>query len=176
MKRALFKTFFKIGLAAFGGGYVMIPMIEAEVVDKRKWINKEDFLNLVVVAQTCPGVFAVNISTFIGYKLKKTSGAIISAIGASLPSFLIILLLASVWREFQNVPVIAAAFRGIRPAVVALIAVPTFSLAKSAKLTVYTFWIPILSALLIWLFGVNPVIILLAAAFLGYLSSTKLFT
>ncbi len=176
MKRALFLTFLKIGVAAFGGGYVMIPMIEAEVVNRRKWIAKDEFLNLVVVAQTCPGVFAVNISTFIGYKLRKTPGAIVSAIGASLPSFLIILILASVWREFQDVPVVAAAFRGIRPAVVALIAVPTFSLAKSAKLTIYTFWIPIVSALLIWMFGINPIIVLLAAAFLGYLSSTRLFT
>ncbi len=176
MKWSLFLTFFKIGIVAFGGGYAMIPMIEADVVDKRKWINKDEFLNLVVVAQTCPGVFAVNISTFIGYKLRKTPGAVVSAIGASLPSFLIILILATVWREFQEVPVIAAAFRGIRPAVVALIAVPTFSLARTAKLTVYTCWIPVLSALLIWLFGVNPVIVLLAAAFLGYLSSTRLFT
>lgn len=176
MKRALFLTFLKIGVVAFGGGYVMIPMIEAEVVNRRKWIAKDEFLNLVVVAQTCPGVFAVNISTFIGYKLRKTPGAVVSAIGASLPSFLIILILASVWREFQDVPVVAAAFRGIRPAVVALIAVPTFSLAKSAKLTIYTFWIPIVSALLIWMFDINSIIVLLAAAFLGYLSSTRLFT
>ncbi len=176
MKWDLFKTFFKVGIVTFGGGYAMIPMIEAEVVNKRKWIGKEEFINLIAVAQACPGVFAVNISTFIGYKLRKTPGAIISAIGASLPSFLIILILASVWREFQDVPVIAAAFRGIRPAVVALIAVPTFRLAKSASLSAYTFWIPIVSALLIWMFGVNPVIVLLAAAFLGYLSSTRLFT
>ncbi len=176
MKLSLFWTFFKIGIVAFGGGYVMIPMIEADVVDKRRWIDREEFLNLVVVAQTCPGVFAVNISTFIGYKLRKTPGAVISAVGASLPSFLIILFLATVWREFQDIPLVAAAFRGIRPAVVALIAVPTFSLAKSARITRYTVWIPVVSALLIWLFGINPVIVLLIAAFLGYLSSTRLFT
>ncbi len=172
----LFKTFFKIGIVTFGGGYAMIPLIESEVVNKRQWIEKEEYLNLIAVSQSCPGVFAVNISTFIGYKLKKTSGAIVASISAALPAFLIILIIALVWRNFQDVPIVAAAFRGLRPATVALIAVPTFSLAKSANLTLYTCWIPILSAVLIWLFGVNPVIILLVAAFLGYLFASRLFT
>lgn len=176
MKWALFRTFFKIGLFTFGGGYVMVTIIETDVVERKKWMNKDEFYNLVVVAQTCPGVFAVNVSTFIGYKLCKVPGAIVSAIGAALPSFLVILIIASVFREFQDIPVVAAAMRGIRPAVVALIAAPTFSLAKNARLNIYTCWIPIVSALLIWACGVNPVIVLLAAAFLGYLSSTRLFT
>ncbi len=169
MKRDLFKTFFKIGLVTFGGGYAMIPMIEAEVVNRHKWIERDQFLDLIAIAQTCPGVFAINISTFIGYKLQKTPGAVVSAISAALPSFLIILAIATIFRQFQDVPAVAAAFRGIRPAVVALIAVPTFNLAKSAGINLYTCWIPILSALLIWLLGVNPVIIIIAAAFGGYL-------
>ncbi len=169
MLLTLFRTFFKIGIVTFGGGYAMIPLIESEIVDKRKWIERGQFLDLIAVAQTCPGVFAVNISTFIGYKLRKTPGAIISTLGASLPSFLIILLIASVFREFQDVPAVAAAFRGIRPAVVALIAVPTFNLAKSAGINLYTCWIPIISALTIWLMGVNPIIIIVIAAFGGYL-------
>ncbi len=171
----LFKTFFKIGVVTFGGGYAMIPLIEADVVNKRKWISHDDFLNLIAVSQSCPGVFAINISTFIGYKLKQLPGAIVSSVSTALPAFLAILILALVWRQFQDVPIVAAAFRGIRPAVVALIAVPTFTLARSARLNIYTFWIPILSAVLIWLFGVNPVIILLVAAFLGYLLASKLF-
>jgi chromate transporter len=165
----LFSTFFKIGIVTFGGGYAMIPMIESEVVDKKKWIGREQFLDLIAIAQTCPGVFAVNISTFIGYKLKKTRGAVLAAVGAAMPSFLIILLIATVFRQFQDVPWVAACFRGIRPAVVALIAVPTFNLAKSAKINLYTMWIPILGALLIWLLGVNPIFIIIAAAFGGYL-------
>ena len=165
----LFKTFFKIGVVTFGGGYAMIPMIEAEVVDKNKWIEREQFLDLIAIAQTSPGVFAINISTFIGYKMKKERGAVLAAAGSALPSFLIILLIATVFRHFQDVPWVAACFRGIRPAVVALIAVPTFNLAKSAHINLYTVWIPVAGAALIWLLGVNPIFIIIAAALGGYL-------
>lgn len=165
----LFITFFKIGVVTFGGGYAMIPMIEAEVVDKKKWIEKDIFLDLIAIAQTCPGVFAINISTFIGYKLRKKHGACLAALGAALPSFIIILLLATTFRQIQDVEWVAACFRGIRPAVVALIAVPTFNLAKSAKIGLINCWIPIASAALIYALGVNPVFIIIAAAFGGYL-------
>ncbi len=165
----LFKTFFKIGLVTFGGGFAMIPMIEEEVVRKRHWMEKEDFLDLIAVAQTCPGVIAIIISTFIGYKLRQTKGAILSAVSTALPAFIIILLMATIFRRFSDVPVVAAAFRGIRPATVALIAVPTFNLARAAAINRRTIWIPVASALLIWLLGVNPVFILLAAAAIGYL-------
>ncbi len=168
----LFATFFKIGVVTFGGGYAMIPMIESEVVDKKKWIEKDTFLDLIAIAQTCPGVFAINISTFIGYKLRRNYGACMAALGAALPSFIIILLIATMFTQIQDNPVVAACFRGIRPAVVALIAVPTFNLAKSAKIGLSNCWIPILSALLIYLLGVNPVFIIIAAAFGGYLYGT----
>ncbi|MCI6200761.1 MAG: chromate transporter, partial [Paraprevotella sp.] len=80
-----FKTFFRIGIFTLGGGYAMIPVIESEIVDKKKWINKEDFLDIVAMAQTCPGVFAINVSVFIGYKLHKIKGALCTAIGTALP-------------------------------------------------------------------------------------------
>ena len=131
----LFKTFVKIGAFTLGGGYAMIPIIEAEVVDRHKWIDKDEFLDLIAIAQSCPGVFAVNISIFIGYKLRGVRGAICTAMGASLPSFFIILLIAMFFHRFMDVPWIAAMFNGIRPAVVALIAVPTFNLAKSAGIS-----------------------------------------
>ena len=99
----LFKTFIKIGLVTFGGGYAMIPMIEADVVDKNKWVDKDEFVNLVAIAQSCPGVFAINISIFIGYKLRKISGAVCTAIGAALPSFLIILLIAMFFHQFRTI-------------------------------------------------------------------------
>lgn len=165
----LFKTFFKIGAFTLGGGYAMIPIIESEVVDRHKWISREEFIDLIAVAQSCPGVFAINISTFIGYKLQKTRGAVSAALGAALPSFLIILLIAMCFHRFMDVPWIAAMFRGIRPAVVALIAVPTFNLAKNANLTLSNCWIPVMTALLIWLMGVNPIYIILAAGIGGYL-------
>lgn len=164
-----FKTFFKIGAFTLGGGYAMIPIIQSEVVDKQKWIDKEEFLDLIAIAQSCPGVFAINISTFIGYKMRKEKGAICSALGTALPSFLIILLIAMCFHRYMNVPWIAAMFNGIRPAVVALIAVPTFNLAKSANITLANCWIPILSALLIWAMHVNPIFIIIAAGVGGYI-------
>ena len=164
----LFKTFSKIGAFTFGGGYAMIPMIETEVVDKHQWISREEFIDLIAIAQSCPGVFAINISTFIGFKLRREVGAVVAAIGAALPSFLIILLIAMFFHRFMDVPWVAAMFRGIRPAVVALIAVPTFNLAKSAKISWVNCWIPVAGALLIWLLGVSPIYIILAAGIGGY--------
>ena len=168
MNAELFTTFFKIGLFTLGGGYAMIPLIETEVVDKHKWVSKEEFLDLIAVAQSCPGVFAINISTFIGYKLQQTKGAIASALGAALPSFLIILAIAMFFNQFEDNPVVAAIFRGIRPAVVALIAVPTFNLARAAKLSWANCWIPVGGALAIWLLGVSPILIILLAGIGGY--------
>ncbi|MBP3251153.1 MAG: chromate transporter [Prevotella sp.] len=168
----LIKTFFKIGMFTLGGGYAMIPMIEAEVVDKHRWISKEEFLDLIAIAQSCPGVFAINVSTFIGYKLRKVRGALACAVGTALPSFLIILLIAMFFHQFKDNPVVAAIFRGIRPAVVALIAVPTFNLARSAKLSWANCWIPIGGALLIWLLGVSPIFIILLAGIGGYVYGT----
>lgn len=164
-----FLTFFKIGLFTIGGGYAMIPLIESEIIEKKKWVGKEEFLDLMAIAQSCPGIFAVNIAIFIGYRLRRVKGALVSCIGTALPSFIIILLIALFFHQFKDNQMVAAAFRGIRPAVVALIAVPTFNLAKKAKLNRFTFWIPIASALLIWLLGVSPILIILAAGIGGYL-------
>ncbi len=164
----LFKTFFKIGAFTLGGGYAMIPIIESEIVEKHHWIEKEEFLDLIAVAQSCPGVFAINISTFIGYKIMGRWGAACTTVGTALPSFLIILFIAMFFHRFMDVQWIAAMFRGIRPAVVALIAVPTFNLAKSANLTLSNCWIPVVSALLIWALHVNPIWIIIAAGVGGY--------
>ena len=165
----LFKTFLKIGIVTFGGGYAMIPIIEAEVVDKHHWMTKEEFLDAIAITQTCPGALAINMSSFLGYKLAKIPGAIICTLGASLPSFLIILAIAMFFHQFEDNKVVAAMFAGIRPAVVALIAVPTFQLAKSAKITIINCWIPLLSALAIWLVGVNPIWVVIATAIGGYI-------
>ena len=163
-----FKTFFKIGIFTLGGGYAMIPLIEEEVVNKHRWVDKDEMLDLIAIAQSCPGVFAINIAIFIGYKLRKVRGAIATAFGTALPSFLIILAIAIFFKQFEDNKVVAAIFRGIRPAVVALIAVPTFRLAQGAKLNWYTFWIPIVVALLIWKFGFSPIYVIIIAAIAGY--------
>lgn len=164
-----FKTFFKIGIFTLGGGYAMIPLIEEEVVNKHRWVEKNEMLDLIAIAQSCPGVFAINISIFVGYKLRKVRGAIATALGTALPSFLIILVIAMFFHQFEDNRVVAAMFRGIRPAVVALIAVPTFNLGKRAELNKFTIWIPVVSALAIWLLGVSPIWIIIAAGLGGYI-------
>ena len=169
MYAELFKTFFHIGIFTLGGGYAMIPLIEDEVVNKHRWVEKEEMLDLIAIAQSCPGVFAINIAIFVGYKLQKIRGAICTTLGTVLPSFLIILAIAIFFKQFEDNKIVAAIFRGIRPAVVALIAVPTFRLGQRAKLNRYTIWIPVVCALAIWALGVSPIYIIIIAGLAGYL-------
>lgn len=166
---SLFFIFFKIGLFTLGGGYAMLPLIEAEVVDKRRWIDKKEFLDLTALAQSAPGILAVNMAIFVGYKLRSLPGAVTATLGAVLPSFLIILLIAVFLRDFRHNPVVESVFRGIRPAVVALIAVPVFTLARAAGVTWKTAWVPVLCALAVWLGGLSPVYIVLLAGLGGWL-------
>lgn len=165
----LFITFFKIGLFTIGGGYAMIPLIERDIVDRNGWVSKERFLDLLALSQSAPGVFAVNISTFIGYRLRGVPGSLAAALGCVAPSVIIILLIALFFNTFRDNEVVNNVFLGLRPAVVALIAAPVFSVAKSAKIGWSTVWIPLLSASLIVLFGVSPVYIILAAGVGGFL-------
>ena len=154
----------------------MIPIIEADVVEKYHWIEKEDFVDLIAVAQSCPGVFAINMATFIGYKIKGKKGALCTTLGCALPSFIIILAIAMFFHHIMEWKWVAAMFRGIRPAVVALIAAPTFSLAKSAHVNLSNCWIPIASALLIWGLHVNPIWIIVASGIGGYVYGKYLKT
>ncbi|NDV55811.1 chromate transporter [Parabacteroides sp. 52] len=162
----LFLTFVKIGTFTIGGGYAMLPLIEKEVID-RGWLDKDDFLDLFAMAQSLPGVFAVNISIFIGYKLKGIPGCIACALGTVLPSFLIILLIALSFTQVKENIWVEKIFKGLRPAVVALIVAPCITVARSLKLSYKTIAIPLVAALLIWKGGVSPVWIILVAAGTG---------
>ena len=146
----------------------MIPLIERDVVECNKWIEKERFLDLLALAQSAPGVFAVNMAVFIGYRLRGVPGALAAAFGCVLPSLLIILLIAAFFREFRHIEVVNNVFMGLRPVVVALIAVPVFNVAKSAKLSWSTVWIPMLSALLIVFMGVSPIYVIIVAGVAGF--------
>lgn len=157
----LFLTFVKIGMFTIGGGYAMIPLIEREVV-KRGWLDKNDFIDLFTVTQSLPGIFAVNISIFVGYKLKSIRGSIVCALGTILPSFFIILLIALFFNKFQDNIWVMKIFNGIRPAVVALILVPCLSAAKAIHLKYTELIFPLAGALLIWKCGVSPAYIVLA--------------
>ena len=172
----LFFSFLKIGAFTLGGGYAMIPLIRQEVVERKRWIKDEEFLNMIALSQSVPGVMAVNAAFFTGYKLRGMKGAVVAVLGSILPSFLIILLIASVFVRYHHLPAVEAVMKGIRPAVVALIAAPLYKMAKSAGLmqrksagqpvkNVVFSWllllIPISAALLIWLADISPVWIIL---------------
>ncbi len=146
----------------------MIPLIKQTVVDEKHWAEEAELMDLIAVAQSCPGVFAINISIFIGYRMRRTPGALMCALGAALPSFVIILLIALFFQQFRENEIVERIFKGIRPAVVALIAVPVFKMARTARINIYNVWIPIVAALAIWMLGFNPVYIILLAGIGGY--------
>ena len=167
----LFWTYLKIGTFTIGGGYVMLSMIEREIVDRKGWIDREEFLNMIALAQAAPGLIAVNSAIFIGWRIGGWRGVFATVLGAVLPSFFIILAIAMVFQDYKDLPAVEAVFKGIRPAVVALIAAPLIRMAHSAKITWATASIPIAGALLIWLGGLSPVWIILVTALV-----TLLFT
>lgn len=169
----LFTTFMKIGAFTFGGGWAMISIIEREVVDKHGWIDKTEFLDLLAVAQSLPGILAVNIAVSVGDKLRGFRGAAAAAAGTILPSFLIILAIAVFLTPelITSNPTLSAIFKGIRPAVVALIVAPVITSAKAAKIGWTTAWIPAVVALLIWSkwpIVSNPIIFIVAGALVGW--------
>ncbi len=169
----LFITFFKIGAFTFGGGWAMISIIEKEIVDKNHWLERNEFLDLLAVAQSLPGILAVNISVAVGDKLKGTRGSIAAAIGTILPSFLMILCIAIFLTPdlIKNNTVIAAIFKGIRPAVVALIIAPVITSARAAGINWRTIWIPVAVGLLVWSkipFISNPILYIVLGGATGY--------
>ena len=159
----MFITFVRIGAFTIGGGYAMIPLIQREVVQVRKWMSPKEFIDMLALAQSAPGVIAINTAIFIGYKLKGVRGSIVTALGCALPSFVIILLIAMVFTNFKDSPVVERIFKGIRPAVVALIAAPLYNMAKAAGVTWKTIFIPLIAALLIWGLNISPVWVVVAA-------------
>lgn len=162
MYRELFVSFWKIGAFTIGGGYVMIPIMEQEFVERRGWLTREEFMDNLSLSQAMPGVLAVNMATVIGRKLGGLRGVICAVIGNVMMPIALILLLAMFFRYFRDNPIVERIFMGLRPAVVALIVAPVFRLAKSAKVTWGNCWIPVVAALLIWLLGVSPVWVILA--------------
>lgn len=169
----LFLTFVKIGTFTIGGGYAMLPLIQREVVE-RHWLTKEEFIDIFAVTQSLPGIFAVNIAIFVGFRLKKRLGALCCALGTILPSFLIILAIALIFTHARENIWIERAFKGLRPAVVALIVVPCITTAKSIKLTYKQLIIPVVAALLIWQVGISPAWIILAAIAGGIIYGLKI--
>lgn len=174
----LFLSFFKIGAFTFGGGWAMISIIEKEIVDKHRWLKKEEFIDLLAVAQALPGILAVNISAVVGDRLCGRKGSICASLGTILPSFIIILTIAVFLTPdiIKNNTVVAKIFMGIRPAVVALIIAPVISAAKAARLNWKTAAIPVIVALLIWSklpWISNPIIYIILGALCGWYAMSR---
>jgi chromate transporter len=169
MKRLvnMFWTFFKIGAFTFGGGYAMIPLIETEVVGKNQWVSKEDFLDIIVISQTFPGALAVNSSIFIGYRISGLLGAIIALLGVILPSFFIILCIATFFMKFRDYYYVDLVFKGISAAVPMLILIAVVSLSKSLKKSYINLIIILVSMASILFLNIHPVIVILLSALYG---------
>jgi len=165
----MFLTFAKIGAFTLGGGYAMVPIMEKEIVDRKQWLTREEFMDILIVAQSTPGLFAINMASHIGNKARGVMGGVIGSLGVALPSIVVILLIAMFFRTFKDNIYVEKVFMGIRPAVVALIAAPCFSMARTAKITLYNVWIPIVACILITAFGVSPIWIILVAGVAGYI-------
>ena len=163
--REIFWSFLKIGAFTFGGGYAMIPLIEAEMIQKRGWLTREDFINQLMLAQSIPGPIALNTAVFVGYKTRGTKGALAALVGVVIPSFVIILAIATCFVDFKDNHIVAAAFKGMRPAVVALIAAPLIGMAKG--MSWWKIGIAIASAAVIWLLGLSPILFIFIGALVG---------
>ena len=162
-------AFFKIGLFTFGGGYAMIPLIEREVVEKRQWIGEKDLIDLIAVSQSLPGVFAINLSTFIGKRQRGRLGAIASATGCALPSFLVILAIAAGLSRYQGMVVVQNFFIGVRAAVTAQILLATLKMGRQIVKDKVTAIIALLAWVLVVFMNLHPVLTVLGGATAGLL-------
>ncbi|MBD7916598.1 chromate transporter [Clostridium sp. Sa3CUN1] len=163
----MFIAFFKIGAFTFGGGYAMIPLIEEEVVNNKKWIEKEEFMDILVVSQSLPGALAVNCSIFLGYKIGGILGGCMALLAVILPSFLIILLIAAFFMQFRNNYYVNAAFMGINAAVPLLVLVGAISLGKGLEKNTRTIAIIIIALIALTFFNIHPVIVIITSAIYG---------
>lgn len=163
---ALYRSFFTIGALTFGGGYAMLPMLERELVEKRKWVTQEEILNYFAIGQCTPGVIAVNTATFIGYKRKKVIGGVAATLGVISPSIVIIVCIAALLSNFMDILWVQHAFAGIRVAVCALILASVVKLFKS-NVKRWWHWPLAAGAFLTVAFGLSPVWVVAVAAVLG---------
>ncbi|SCJ98085.1 chromate transporter%2C chromate ion transporter (CHR) family [uncultured Clostridium sp.] len=169
----LFLSIFKIGAFTFGGGYAMIPLIEKEVVGNKGWITKEEFVDILVVSQSLPGALAINTSIFLGYKIAGLLGAIVALLAVILPSFLIILIIATFFMQFRDNYYVNAAFKGITAAVPMLVLVGAISLSKGLEKNIRTVITIIVGLIALVFFNINPVLIIIFSGLYGVIFLRK---
>ncbi|EKY27440.1 chromate transporter [Clostridium celatum] len=168
----LFWTFCRIGALTFGGGYAMLPLIQKEIVENKKWSTEKEILDYYAVGQCTPGVIAVNTATFIGFKLRGVIGGIVATLGVIFPSIVIILIIASFLQNFANLAIVQSAFAGIRVAVVALIITTVVKLLKSSVKDYLGVIIALATFIISAFFGLSPVYIVIAAGLIGFISKS----
>lgn len=166
----LFFTFFKIGLFTFGGGYAMIPLIQREVVEAKKWITEEEMLDIIAVSESTPGPLAVNMATFVGSRMSGIPGAAAATSGVVLPSFLIILVLSNVLNRIEHLPVVRYAFAGIRAGVLVLIINAFLKLFKQNRRGIFSCVVMLMAFILSAIIHVNTILVLILCAAAGLLS------
>jgi len=173
MTLQIFYLFTKIGIFTIGGGYAVIPLIEKDIVS-RNWLSQKELYELIAITESLPGVFATNIAALVGYKINGLKGGILAALGTIIAPFCIIILIAMFFNKFQENIWVAKAFKALRPAVIALIIAPMFSVAKANNLTLKTSIFPITALILMIVFKVSPVWIVILGCLGGFLYSLKL--
>ncbi len=168
----LFLIFLQIGAFTFGGGYAMVPLIQREVCTKQGWLTDQDFLNCLALAQSAPGPLAINTAAYIGYRLRGTAGALVAVLGAALPSFAIIIVVASFFNRFATLAPVQAAFRGMRPAIFMLMAYAVASLGKKTLHDKFSIIVAMMSLGLL-LLGLPTFVVLILAGTIGYVRGGK---
>lgn len=167
----LFLTFLKIGAFTFGGGYAMIPLIQKEVVENRKWITDDDILDIIAIAESTPGPIAINSATFVGYKVCGFWGAFCCTLGVVLPSFVIILAISAVLEAFGSLKTVKYAFIGIRAGVIALVLKALWNMYKKCPKDIASYIVMALSFVAAAILDINVFIIIIGCAVFGLISS-----
>lgn len=175
MNLKLFLFFSKIGIFTIGGGHAVIPLIEKDIVD-RDLINQKEFYELIAVTESLPGVFATNLAALVGYRINGLRGSLLAALGTILAPFFIIIIIALFFQKFNDNIWIEKAFKALRPAVIALIVSPLFSIAKANKLTIKKLLLPLAALLLMIFFGISPVWIIIITGLVSLLYSINSVT
>lgn len=165
----LFRVFCKVSLFTLGGGLAMLPFVEREVTEKRRWLSKDEFLDVFGMSQSMPGVMILNVATTVGYKIARTKGAVAAAAGTVLAPFISILLVAWFFIGVKDSPVAVKIFSGIRPAVMALITVPAITLSRAAKIRGAALLVPAAVALIIGIGRVHPAYVILAGSVIAFI-------
>ena len=168
----MFLTFAKVGVMTFGGGYAMLPILQREVVEKKGWAKDEELTDYYAIGQCTPGIIAVNVATFIGYKFKGYLGGIIATLGVVFPSVVIISLIAAFLSNFADIPIVAHALNGVNACVVAMIASSVIKLGKSSLKDWVTVGIFLVVLALALALDASPVALVLAAGVAGWVAKT----